>query len=196
MTDRRHFLSLSGSAMGAAWLARLAPLVAAAQACASDAREADLGFSTFTEAEGTTFDAFAARIVPSGETPGAREAGSVYFADQALGSFFSGSLSLVREGLADLDARASAMVPEVDGFAALDEARQDEIIGAVETEDPGFFAFGRTLVALGLISDPEYGGNRAGQGWALIGLEDAYRYEPPFGYYDRAEHGSAAEGDA
>ena len=193
MSDRREFLSLSGSAVGAAWLARLAPLAAVAQACASEARRDDLGFITFTEREGAVFDAFASRIVPSGDTPGAREAGSVYFADQALGSFFASSLPVVRDGLADLDARAGAVEAGA-GFVELDEPGQDEIIGAVETENPGFFFFGRMLVALGLVSDPEYGGNRDGQGWAIIGVEDAYRYQPPFGYYDRDEHGPAAEG--
>jgi len=189
MRSRREFVSISGSAMGGAWLARFAPFVAAAQACADEAMREGRGFSTFSEREGAAFDAFAARIVPSGDTPGAREAGSVYFADQALGSFMDELLPIIRGGLADLDERARATEPGIQGFEALDEARQDEIIGAVETENPGFFFFGRTLVALGLVSNPEYGGNADGQGWALIGFEDTYLYEPPFGYYDRNEHG-------
>lgn len=195
MTSRRDFFSLSGSAMSAAWLTRFAPFVAAAQACASEAMRDDLGFTTLTEREGAVFDAFAARIVPSGDTPGAREAGSVYFADQALGSFMDEVLPMVRQGLADLDERARAVGPGGEGFAELDEAGQDEIIGAVETENPGFFFFGRILVTLGLVSNPEYGGNRDGAGWALIGFEDSYRHEPPFGYYDRNEHGRASEGE-
>jgi hypothetical protein len=32
---------------------------------------------------------------------------------------------------------------------------------------------------------PEYGGNREGLGWKLIGFEDRHIFEPPFGYYDR-----------
>ena len=47
-------------------------------------------------------------------------------------------------------------------------------------------------MVLGLITNPEYGGNRDKLGWALIGFEDTYRYEPPFGYYDRNEHGSTS----
>lgn len=195
MTSRREFFSLSGSAMSAAWLARFAPFVAATQACASEAMRDDLGFTTLTEREGAVFDAFAARIVPSGDTPGAREAGSVYFADQALGSFLEEVLPIVRGGIADLDERART-TGSGQGFAELDEAGQDEIIGAVETENPGFFFFGRTLVTLGLVSNPEHGGNRDGVGWALIGFEDAYRYEPPFGYYDRNEHGAVVGGGA
>ena len=72
---RREFLTTSGSAMGGAWLLRFAPLIAATQACASDAMQSGLPFMTFTEREGADFDAFGARIVPTDDTPGAREAG-------------------------------------------------------------------------------------------------------------------------
>lgn len=198
MTTRRDFLSTSGSLVGGAWLARLAPLVGALQACASDAMRDGLPFVTFTEREGADFDAFAARIVPTDDTPGAREAGSVYFADQALGDVLSDLLPIVRGGLAAMDERVRETFPDADGdaFADLPEARQDEIITAIETEDPRFFFFARTLVLIGLVGNPEYGGNRDGVGWTLLGFEDTYRYEPPFGYYDRNEHGEdrVAEG--
>lgn len=189
MATRKEFLSKSGSAMGGAWLMRLSPLLAWTQGCASEAMRAGLGFSTFTEREGADFDAFAARIVPTDDTPGAREAGSVYFADQALGTVLSDLLPMVREGLGAMDERVRKTFPGSDTFADLSEPRQDEIITAVEAEDPGFFFFARTLVMLGLVSNPEYGGNRDKVGWAILGYEDAYRYEPPFGFYDRNEHG-------
>lgn len=189
MTTRRDFLSTSGSMMGGAWLMRLAPLVGALQACASDAMRDGLAFVTFTEREGADFDAFAARIVPTDDTPGAREAGSVYFADQALGDVLSDLLPIVRGGLAAMNERVRETFPDAEAFAELPEARQDEIITAIEAEDPGFFFFARTLVLIGLVGNPEYGGNRDKAGWALLGFEDTYRYEPPFGYYDRNEHG-------
>lgn len=191
MTDRREFLSTSGSLVGGAWLMRLSPFIAALQACTSEAMRDGLPFVTFTEREGADFDAFAARIVPTDDTPGAREAGSVYFADQALGGVLSDLLPMVRGGLAAMDERVRETFPDADGeaFADLPEARQDEIITAIETEDPGFFFFARTLVLIGLVGNPEYGGNRDGVGWTLLGFEDTYRYEPPFGYYDRNEHG-------
>ncbi len=189
MATRKEFLSTSGSAMGGAWLMRLAPVLAWTQGCAAEARRDGLGFSTFTEREGADFDAFAARIVPTDDTPGAREAGSVYFADHALGTVLSDLLPMVREGLGAMDERVRKTFPDADAFADLSEAQQDEIITAVEAEDPGFFFFARTLVMLGLVSNPEYGGNRDKVGWAILGFEDAYRYEPPFGFYDRGEHG-------
>jgi gluconate 2-dehydrogenase gamma chain len=188
--SRRDFLSASGSLAGVAWLARLGPLIAATQACAADARRNGLPFTTFTEREGADFDALAGRLIPTDETPGAREAGAVYFADRALGAFMSELLPEIRAGLARLDERALAAGDRP--FAELTEARQDELVAAVEREDPAFFSFARSLVVLGMVSDPMHGGNRDGVGWQMIGFEDDFAYQPPFGYYDRDEHGAGA----
>ncbi len=147
-------------------------------------------FTTFTEREGADFDALGARILPTDDTPGAREAGAAYFADQALGTFMADLLSEVRAGLAHLHERALAA--DERPFADLADARQDEIVGAVEREDPAFFSLARSLVVLGVVSDPAHGGNRDGIGWAMIGFENAFAYQPPFGYYDRDEHGAGA----
>ena len=81
-------------------------------------------------------------------------------------------------------------------FAELSEGRQDEIISAVEQEDPNFFFFARTLVMMSLVTNSEYGGNRDEVGWQLIGFEDEFVYQPPFGYYDRNEHGDTTDGGA
>lgn len=177
--------------MSGAWLARFAPLLALTQACARDAMIAGGPFVTFTDGEAADFDAFAARIVPTDDTPGAREAGAVYFADQALATHFADFVPVVRAGLEGLGARASDSFG-ADSFAELPEARQDEIIGAVETEDPFFFTLGRWLVVMGLVTNPEYGGNRDKVGWSLLGFEDSFRHEPPFGWYDRNEHGTGS----
>lgn len=194
-TTRRDFLQLSGSAAASSWLLRFAPLIAATQACASEARREGWPLTTLTEREGADFDALSARIVPTDDTPGAREAGVVHFADRALGSFLADLLPLVRAGLGGMHERAAALDGRGTAFADLPEARQDEIIGAVEGEDPEFFFFARTLVLFGLVANPERGGNADQIGWRLIGFEDRFRYEPPFGYYDRNEHGNPAEGE-
>ena len=191
MSTRREFLSTSGSALGGAWITRLAPLLVWTQGCAADAMRDGLGFTIFTEREGADFDAFAARIIPTDDTPGAREAGSVYFADQALGTVLADLLPIVREGLSAMGERVRERFPDAGAFADLPEARQDEIITAVEAEDPGFFFFARTLVVLGLVCNPEYGGNQDKAGWSILGFEDTYLYQPPFGFYDRNEHGDA-----
>lgn len=193
--SRRDFLSRSGTAVGGAWLLRLAPLIAATEACARDAAERDLPLVTFTDAEFADFDAFAARIIPTTDTPGAREANCARFADQALDSFMSDLLPIVRGGLASLNERA-ATEHGAEAFSGLTEAQQDGLIGTVEQEDPGFFFFAKTLVAIGFVANPEYGGNAGGVGWTHLGFEPGFVYQPPFGYYDRNEHGGASAGDA
>jgi hypothetical protein len=111
-----------------------------------------------------------------------------------LGGPLDGLLPIVRGGLAAMNERVAATYPGTSAFAELDEERQDRIIEAVESEDPGFFFFGRTLVALGMVTLPAHGGNRDGVGWGLLGFEDRFVHQPPFGYYDRDEHGGAGEG--
>ena len=189
---RRDFIARSSSAMSGMWLMRFAPMIAAAQACATDALRDGAAFTTFTPREGADFEAFSARIVPTDDAPGAREAGVVYFADNALGSFMSDLLPIVRGGLEGMDGRVGEAF-EGAAFADLTDAQQDRIITAIEQEDPGFFFFAKTVVMVGLVSNPDYGGNRDKIGWQLIGFEDDYQYQPPFGYYDRDEHGAGAD---
>jgi gluconate 2-dehydrogenase gamma chain len=194
LPSRRDFVSVSGSAVGGAWLMRLAPLIAAAQACASEARRGALTFVTFTPREAADFDAFASRVVPTDDTPGAREAGVVHFADSALETFLSNLLPIIRPGLAAMNERVRNSFPGEEAFADLSEASQDAVIGEVEREDPNFFFFARLLVMLGLVTHADHGGNRDGVGWQLIGFEERFAYQPPFGYYDRDEHGSGDGG--
>src|SRR5271170_5411795 len=54
-------------------------------------------------------EALAGEIIPSGETPGEREAGVVYFIDRALGSFDQGRQGLYRTGLEHADSQRKAM---------------------------------------------------------------------------------------
>ena len=188
---RREFLTTSGSAMGGAWLLRFAPFIAATQACASEAMREGLPFTTFSDREGADFDAFAARIVPTDHTPGAREAGAVHFADRALETFLSELLPIVRGGLVDMNERVSDTFDGIEAFADLSDDRQDEIITAVELDDPDFFSFARIIVLMSLMANPEYGGEGNNVGWQIIGFEDQFVYQPPFGFYDRDEHGEA-----
>jgi gluconate 2-dehydrogenase gamma chain len=45
----------------------------------------------------------------------------------------------------------------------------------------------RQHTIMGFFSNPQYGGNRDKMGWKLIGFEDAFVFQPPFGYYDGPE---------
>jgi gluconate 2-dehydrogenase gamma chain len=48
-----------------------------------------------------------------------------------------------------------------------------------------FFDLLRTHTVMGFFCDPSLGGNRDEVGWKLIGFEDKFHFEPPFGYYDK-----------
>lgn len=185
MTDqaapsRRDFLARSASALGGAWLAAALPSIAALSACAHDAAQRGDAFTTLTDGEAEAMAAFSANILPSDELPGATDAGAVYFVDAALGSLFVPFRDLVKQGLADLDARASGS--GASSFAALAPAQQITVMKQVE--DTPFFATARMLTMMGVLSDPTYGGNRDHVGYELVRRELGMAWQPPFGHYD------------
>lgn len=190
--SRRDFMALSGTALGGAWLMGVLAGCEAASSDAVDAAAVNDDFSTFTEREALDFEAFSALMIPTDEQPGAREAGTVYFADNVLGSHFGFMLSTIQSGLADLSARATAVDAAAAGLADLDQDNQLAIVRAVETENPGFFGAARFLVMLGFTAHPSYGGNRNKVGWQVLGFEDEFSYQPPFGAYDRPIHEGGA----
>src|SRR6266446_3056364 len=105
--SRRSFLTRGGAAVSAVWLSAHWPaIVAAAEHAHKTARtSAPPKFQFFTPDEAVEIEAITARIFPSDETPGAREAGVVYFIDQALTTFAVDEQKTYREGLPNLQAR-------------------------------------------------------------------------------------------
>lgn len=185
MTDqssptRRDFLATSASAFGGAWLAAAMPALISLSACARDAARRGDAFTNLTPEEGEAMSAFASNIVPSDDLPGATEAGVVYFVDGALGSYFVGLRDLVKQGLADLDARAVKRGAE--RFASL--APSDQVAVMKEVEQTPFFFNARNLTMMGILADPSYGGNRDLVGFSLVRREPGTSWQPPFGYYD------------
>ena len=179
---RRGFLADSGRAAAASWLALNLPWLTALAGCArDDARKADR-FVELTPAEAKTMRAFAARIIPSGDgMPGADEAGAVYFVDRAFRMpLFAESVPIIRAGLAHLDARATSAGAA--DFATLPPPHQVTIMREVEREP--FFAAARTLVVIGTLADPSYGGNKQRAGWTIVGIEHSPTYSAPYGWYD------------
>lgn len=178
---RREFVSSAAALWGGGWLWLQLPAVATLSACARDAARRNDPFTTLSAPEGHAMRAFAARIIPSGDgQPGAEEAGAAWFADGALGGPLAQARDLIAAGLADLDARAMAAhsVP----FADASADQQDAIMRAVE--DTAFFFTARLLTVAGTFSDPSHGGNRDHAGFALLQMEHAHAFRPPFGWYD------------
>ncbi|HEX9853379.1 MAG TPA: gluconate 2-dehydrogenase subunit 3 family protein, partial [Woeseiaceae bacterium] len=94
---RRVFLQ--GSAGAAFARTGIAGLLAIAES-ACTARDDSSAFETLAAAEAREFEAIAARILPTTDTPGAREAGVIWFMDKAFGSFGAEFYAGAQQGLA------------------------------------------------------------------------------------------------
>ena len=132
--------------------------------------------------EAREIEAIAAQIIPADDTPGAREAGVIYFIDRALATFHQDKRPIYSTGLKDVQAKRAALFPGSQSIAALQPAAQIRLLQAIEKTD--FFELVRTHTVLAFFGNPSYGGNRDQIGWKLIGFEDRFHFEPPFGYYD------------
>jgi gluconate 2-dehydrogenase gamma chain len=169
------------AAVGAAGLIALCGLPTM-RATAAEARGSSVP-RYFTADEAATVDALVGQIIPADETPGAREMGVVRFIDHALAGFLSPLAPTFRMRLADFDANCRAGHAGRQGFAALTVEQQIDWLRQVEHTP--FFESLQQLTVLGALTMPEYGGNRNGLGWQLLGFEDLHAFTPPFGYYDR-----------
>jgi gluconate 2-dehydrogenase gamma chain len=182
--SRRLFLTRSLGGAGASWLLTKLPDVAAAQEhihkTLLSGAEPKLEF--FTVEQAASVEAIAARIIPSDETPGAREAHVIYFIDRALSTFDRDKQAIYANGLRRLGARAQSVRSGKPSFSSLGPEQQDKLLK--EIEKTRFFETVRTHTVMGFLSNPEWGGNHDQAGWKLIGFEDRFYYKPPFGYYD------------
>ncbi len=182
-TTRRSFLGTAAGIGSAAALADWALVhEALAHAAEAVAQQPPPRFTHLTADEGRELAAIAERIVPTTNTPGAREAGAVFFMDKAFGTFEKAALPVVKKGLAELPARVAKRQKGAKSFAALPVADQDAIL--IDLESGEFFGAVRYLTMVGVFGNPSHGGNRGGVGWKLIGFEPKPSHAPPFGYYD------------
>jgi len=178
---RRAFLRASGGAVGGSWLALQLPGLVALAEAAAVAHDAGAAFLHLSPLEAAGLDAIAARIIPTDETPGAREAGVIHFIDQALGDFMAEAAGELRAGLESLDALAMSAF-EGERFSSLEPAAQDALLR--EIEETPFFGLMHFLTVAGMFALPSYGGNRDYIGWQLLGLSRQHAWLPPFGHYD------------
>jgi gluconate 2-dehydrogenase gamma chain len=183
--SRRRFLAFAAGGAAAVWLgARWQDLQASARYAARAGLDSALALQALTPAQADTLDALAAQIIPSDDTPGAREAQVVRFIDRALATFASEQQALFDQGLARLEESVTMAYPGERSFARLDSDRQVALIRQLEAAQPEFFEALRAATITGLLAHPEYGGNAGKVGWTLIGFQDRFAWQPPFGYYD------------
>jgi gluconate 2-dehydrogenase gamma chain len=148
-------------------------------------RDGSREFAYLQPAAAADIEALASAIIPSDETPGAKEAGVIFFVDRALATFDQDKRGLYRDGLAAAQHRCRDLFPQSASIAGLSAAQRHELAASIEKTE--FFEQLRTHTIIGFLATPEWGGNWGQVGWKLIGFEDTGAYQPPFGYYDRPE---------
>ncbi len=198
--SRRTFLLRAGTGISAAWISANWPALLStskhAHSAAVAARPPKLEF--FTPEQATEIDAITARIIPTDEMPGAREAGVLYFIDRGLATFSADDQKTYREGLPELQARVTEMFPNAAKFSSLTPQQQDEVLHSLDENAPSpqrpfraspgaqnFFETMRQHTIAGFLIDPDFSGNDSGAGWKVIGREREHMFQAPFGFYDK-----------
>lgn len=197
--SRRDFVG-SVSALGAVWLtaaacAREAAAPAPDSATHSPTAESPAPPQTlthFSADQAADLDAIASRIIPTTDTPGAHEAGVVYFIDHSIPIYAKEQVPLFDKGLTDLKKAVQDKHGAGTSFAKLTAEQQDAMLKSMEKQD--FFQAMRFATIAGFLSLPKYGGNKDYIGWAAVGQEHVFEFKPPFGWYDRPENQQALLG--
>ena len=180
LLTRRSFLRLlQNSASKSAMVLTLPTIISACQEAKKNQLTA-AAFQTLSSTEGMELDAIAERILPATDSPGARDAGVVYFFDNVLKDRTE-ALDILRNGLHDLQ-KSTISEFNSPSFHSLSSLDQDQLLKRIEGTE--FFATARYLTIAGMFALPEYGGNRNLVGDQLVGFDDHFGWTIPFGYYD------------
>jgi len=189
-----------GGVAGAALVqAQWPAIVAAAQHAHHAAKANQPGkFEVLTAEQAKEVEAISGRIIPTDQTPGAREAGVVFFIDRALKTFAADSKPQYEAGIPAVNALTVKLYPGVLRFSAATADQQDKVLTEFSSSGKGndaarfgdstaagFFETIRFHTIFGYLVDPEGGGNRDYVGWKAIGRDPAYSFSPPFGFYDK-----------
>jgi gluconate 2-dehydrogenase gamma chain len=191
--SRRAFLSrmLAGAGAGVA-LGSLPRFAEAFEHAALQRESTTKTLHFFTRREATELSAVCAQIIPSEEgSPGATEAGVIYFVDYALANLQPELKPLFGTGLRNLTAEAHK-IDRGKVFSQLTSEQQIAVLKQIESTD--FFKRAREYTMAGFLGDPKYGGNRNQVGWKHIGFDNRGMYAPPFGFYDAEVAAGKKEG--
>lgn len=184
--QRREFVeTMAASLAGALGAAPLAGLSTVSAFAATVPNTAPYEFLTADQVR--LLDVVTAHIVPTDDTPGAREARVVRFIDHAFATFFEEFQKDFGKTLTAFNDFAARYRPDGAPFLALSHNEQIALLRDLERLEPNVFGPLRNLTMVGMFSHPEHGGNYQKIGWKLIGYVDQYSWAPPFGYYDRGQ---------
>jgi hypothetical protein len=179
-SSRRKFMVGSLTGLSTTWIATNWPAAVKAAERADKTPKGSLTY--FTRAQAAEIDAMAAKIFPTTDTPGAREAQVVYFIDLALVTFAVDAQPTYANGFNELSSKLSAMYPGAKSFAALSSEQQIALLTSIEKTS--FFSAVRNHTVMGMFAAPQHGGNYSKVGWKLIGFDDSLNFKAPFGAYD------------
>ena len=201
--SRREILSQGLAGVSAVWVSAHWPAMLSAAAHARHAAQSATPpkFEFLSPDQAAEIDTISARIIPTTDTPGAHEAGVVFFIDRALVTFAKDDQKIIQQGLPELQARVREMFPGVEKFSAATPEQRDQILHSLEEHsggnETGVFrnvsaaqSFFQTILQgtiSGFLIDPDSDrrGNRDSVGWKAIGRDPAHMFQPPFGYYDK-----------
>ena len=192
-TSRRAFLAASAAAIGATWLAASPDELRASLDHARRAARAAAGgtqqpaFEVLSPEQAADIDAIASQIIPTDDLPGAHEAGAVFFIDHSLTTWGKNQREPMIAGLAAFNTQVAQAYPGTARFALLTAAQQLEFLRSHDRN--GFFQQLRGSVLIATFSHPSWGGNRDKAGYRILGFEDRYVWQPPFGWYDAKANG-------
>ena len=170
--SRRQFVALASSAAAGVWLTATRSDILAAGLHAAQATK----FETLTPADAIEIEAATAQIVPTDETPGAREARVVYFIDKALATLAKDQRPVVRvggEGTPDARGEGAARRQIVRGAFVRQTDRRAHRDGEGEAAPFQMLRYGTIA---GMLANPEWGGNYQKTGWRWIGFDDRFSW--------------------
>jgi hypothetical protein len=111
----------------------------------------------------------------------------VNFIDHSLASWAQEQRTSTIEGLALFNTAVSQRFSGVARFALLTADQQLEFLRANQLHP--FFNQMIFATLTGMFSNPSWGGNYDKAGYRILGFEDRYVWQPPFGWYDDRANG-------
>jgi gluconate 2-dehydrogenase gamma chain len=182
--SRRDAVAAMTSVAASVWAAA-DPRIARAATYAAGVH-AGQAFQALTPAQARELDAVTATLVPTDDTPGAREARVVRFIDRSLATWAKDQKPGMDAALKALGDFTASKRGGNRSFAAVPAAERSALMEEFEKEHGDHFngAFWFPTMA-GMFANPSYGGNANKAGWKLMGFTDQFSWAPPFGYYDR-----------
>lgn len=128
---------------------------------------------TFSATEAKLVEALCDQIIPADDSPGAKDAGVLYYLDQQLAGplnrfavSYKTSLPLLDDGCRRTEGKP---------FLELSFSEQTRFLHRMETDGPpelrSFFRIIVDQTMQGFYGSPEHGGNRGAASWKMLGIE-------------------------